>query len=366
MLAQLTANGFRNLAPLSLRPAAGSHLFLGGNGAGKTSFLEAIYVLATTKSFRTPQIADCIRHGADLFHLEGEVTNGARARLEVAYGKEFRLRTVNGRNAPLSEHLAALPVVSWAAADVELLSGSPRLRRRFLDRGVVGLRPAALEILGRYRETLRQKRGLLASGGPGLEAWNELLSGVAAELIARRKAYVDALAEKLTEVLAQSGLPFPPVELAYRPSPASGLEGPAAIAHSLERIADRERQRQLPLVGPHRDDLQIRWGEHEVGRVASAGERKALSLLLLAAHGRVLDAAGERPVYLLDDIDAELAPPTLSAIWGVFTGEHGSNASAGATPGAAQLFASSNRPQVWLTLPVTTMWQVEAGRIALL
>jgi DNA replication and repair protein RecF len=356
VLAQLTANGFRNLAPLSLHPEAGSHLFLGGNGAGKTSFLEAVYVLATTKSFRTSQIGDCIRHGADLFHLEGEVTNGARSRLEVAYGREFRLRTLNGRNAPLAEHLAALPVVSWAAADVELLSGAPRLRRRFLDRGVVGLRPATLEMLGRYREALRQKRGLLSSGGPGLEAWNELLAGVAAELIARRKAYVEALAGRMAEVLLESGLPFPPVELVYRPSPASGLEGAAAISHSLERIADRERQRQLPLLGPHRDDLQIRWGEHEVGRVASAGERKALSLLLLAAHGRVLDTAGASPVYLLDDVDAELAPGTLAAVWGIFTGEKG----------ARQLFASSNRPQVWLTLPITTLWQVEAGKIALL
>lgn len=359
MLAQLTADGFRNLAPLSLRPAAGSHLFLGGNGAGKTSVLEAIYVLATTKSFRTSQIADCVRHGAELFHLEGEVTNGARAKLEVAYGRDFRLRTLNGRNAPLAEHLAVLPVVSWAAADVELLAGAPRLRRRFLDRGVVGLRPAALEILGRYRETLRQKRGLLASGGPGLEAWNELLAGVAAELITRRRAYVEALAGRLTEVLTESGLPFPPVELAYRPSPASGLEGAAAIAHSLERIADRERQRQLPLLGPHRDDLEIRWGEHELGRVASAGERKALSLLLLAAHGRVLDAAGSRPVYLLDDVDAELAPQTLAAVWAVFVGDGGDR-------GACQLFASSNRPQVWLTLPIGTLWQVEAGRVGLL
>ncbi|HZF13449.1 MAG TPA: DNA replication and repair protein RecF [Thermoanaerobaculia bacterium] len=359
MLAQLIANGFRNLAPLSLQPAAGSHLLLGGNGAGKTSFLEAVYVLATTRSFRTSQIADCIRHGvngSDLFHLEGEVTNGARARLEVAYGRDFRRRTLNGRNAPLAEHLAALPVVAWAAADVELLYGAPRLRRRFLDRGVVGLRPTALEMLGRYREALRQKRGLLSSGGPGLEAWNELLAGVAAELIARRKAYVDALALRLAEVLEDSGLPFPPVALSYRPSPAAGLEGAAAIAHSLERIADRERQRQLPLLGPHRDDLEIRWGEHEVGRVASAGERKALSLLLLAAHGRVLDAAGESPVYLLDDVDAELAPPTLASVWRVFTGEKG----------AKQLFASSNRPQVWLTLPVGTLWQVEAGRITLL
>jgi DNA replication and repair protein RecF len=357
VLAQLTADGFRNLAPLALQPAPGSHLFLGGNGAGKTSLLEAVYVLATTRSFRTTQLADCIRHSADLFHLEGEVTNGARTRLEVALGKDFRRRTVNGRNAPLAEHLAALPVVSWAAADVDLLAGAPRLRRRFLDRGVVGLRPTALETLGRYREALRQKRGLLASGGPGLEAWNELLAGLAAELIARRHAYVLALTGRLTEVLAESGLPFPPVELAYRPSPAAGLEGAPAIARSLERIADRERQRQLPLLGPHRDDLEIRWGEREVGRVASAGERKALSLLLLAAHGRVLAASGASPVYLLDDIDAELAPPTLAAVWGVFTGE---------AHGARQLFASSNRPQVWLTLPVATLWQVEGGRIALL
>jgi DNA replication and repair protein RecF len=380
VLVKLTADGFRNLAPLSLRPEAGSHLFLGGNGAGKTSLLEAVYVLATTKSFRTSQIADCIRHGADLFHLEGEVIDGRRARLEVAYGKEFRLRTVNGRNAPLAEHLAILPVVSWAAADVELLHGAPRLRRRFLDRGVVGLRPTALEILGRYREALRQKRGLLASGGPGLEAWNELLAGVAAELIARRKAYVDLLAIRFTEVLAESGLGFPPVGLTYRPSPASGLEGAAAIAVSLERMADRERQRQLPLLGPHRDDLQIRWGEHEIGRVASAGERKALSLLLLAAHGRVLAASGARPIYLLDDIDAELSPATLGAVWTVFTGDIGDIAGSGeiGNAGAAgmvdkgedrapgQLFASSNRPQLWLTLKVGTLWQVDAGRITLL
>jgi DNA replication and repair protein RecF len=377
VLAKLTADGFRNLAPLSLSPAAGSHLFLGGNGAGKTSLLEAVYVLATTKSFRTSQIADCIRHGADLFHLEGEVIDGRRARLEVAYGREFRLRTVNGRHAPLAEHLGVLPVVSWAAADVELLHGAPRLRRRFLDRGVVGLRPTALEILGRYREALRQKRGLLASGGPGLEAWNELLAGVAAELIARRKAYVDSLAVRLAEVLTESGLAFPSIELTYRPSPASGLEGAEAIAHSLERIADRERQRQLPLLGPHRDDLEIRWGDHELGRVASAGERKALSLLLLAAHGRVLAASGARPIYLLDDIDAELSTSTLAAVWTVFTrdadtvADNGNAGVAGFVEksedrASGQLFASSNRPQAWLTLPVGTLWQVEAGRITLL
>ncbi len=353
MLAQLAASGFRNLEPLVWRPAPGSHLVLGGNGAGKTSLLEAVYVLATTRSFRTAQLGDCIRHGSDLFHLEGEAAGEQRTRLEVGFGGEWRLRTVNGRPAPLAEHLAVLPVVAWATGDSEMLSGPPVLRRRFLDRGVLGQRPAALEVLGRYRRALRQKRELLASGGHGLEAWNEVLAGAAAELIARRRSYVEALAGRLAEVLGEADLPFPPVDLRYRPSPASGLGGTEAIRESLERISDRERQRQLPLLGPHRDDLEILWGERELGRVGSAGEKKALSLLLMAAHGRVIAAAGRSPVYLLDDADAELAPPTLAAVWNVFAG-------------AEQIVASSNRPQVWLTLPVGSLWQMEAGRIVAL
>jgi DNA replication and repair protein RecF len=351
VLAQISATGFRNLEPLAWRPEAGSHLLLGGNGAGKTSLLEAVYVLATTRSFRTRQLADCIRHGRELFHLEGETEDDRRSSLQVGFGRDFRLRTVNGRHLPLADHLAVLPVVAWATGDAEMLSGAPALRRRFLDRGVVGQRPAALEILGRYRQGLKQKRELLAGGGQGLEAWNGVLAEATAELIARRHAYVEALKVRLAEVLEEAGLPFPAVTLTYRPSPAAGLEGAAAVLESLERIADRERQRQLPLLGPHRDDLEINWGDHAFYRVGSAGERKSLSLLLLAAHGRVLAAAGRSPVYLLDDADAELSVQTLSAVWKVFSG-------------ARQLFASSNRPQVWLAQSVGHLWQIEEGRVA--
>jgi recombinational DNA repair ATPase RecF len=153
-------------------------------------------------------------------------------------------------------------------------------------------------------------------------------------------------------VLEASGLPFPPIELRYRPSPADGLDGQQDIADALDRIADRERRRQMPLLGPHRDELEILWGGHEIRRVASAGERKALSLMLLAAHGRVVEEAGRPPLYLLDDMDAELAPPTVASVWGVFQGSE-------------QLFATSNRPQVWLTLEVGTIWEMERGELRL-
>ena len=357
MLAQLAARDFRNLEPLSWRPTPGSHLLLGGNGAGKTSLLEAVYVLATTRSFRAAQIGDCARHGAGSFHVQGEIDTDRRATLEVGWMDGQRVRALNGKVTPLAEHLGVLPVVAWtAAAEAEVLVGAPKARRRFMDRGVVGIRPVALEALGRYREALRQKRGLLLSNGAGIagmEIWNELLAATAADVIAQRHRYVELLRAQLTQVLTASGLPFPPIELCYRPSPANGLEGQEAIALALDRVADRERRRQMPLLGPQRDELEILWGPHEIRRVASAGERKALSLMLLAAHGRVMKEAGRPPLYLLDDMDAELAPPTVTAVWNIFRG-------------ASQLFATSNRPQVWLTLDVGTVWEMERGELRLL
>jgi DNA replication and repair protein RecF len=356
LLAHLSLLNFRNLEPLKWGPGPGSHLLLGGNGAGKTSVLEAIYALATTRSFRAARLEDCVRHNSDGFQLEGEADTDHRATLELRWIEGKRLRLLNGRTAPLAEHLAALPLVAWTHAEAEVLVGAPKARRRFMDRGVVGVQPPALDLLNRYTEALRQKRQLLLQGsqGPqgaqGMEVWNELLASTAAEVIRRRHAYVERLREVLGGVLAESGLGLPPVEVRYRPSPAAGLEGAAAIAAALERAADRERLRQLPLLGPQRDELEILWDGHDVRRVASAGERKALSLLLAAAHGRVLEAAGRRPLYLLDDADAELAPPTHAAVWNVFRG-------------ASQVIATSNRPQVWLTLEVGKAWEMERGRM---
>jgi DNA replication and repair protein RecF len=415
VLSHFTARGFRNLQPLDLAPSPGSHLLLGGNGAGKTSLLEAIYVLATTRSFRAGQVVDCVAHGANELELWGEVETDRRAALAVSVREGVRQRSVNGKPTSLADHLAVLPVVAWAAVETGVLVGAPGARRRFMDRGVVATRPAALETLGRYREALRQKRELLARNGTGIEIWNELLAATAAEVIRLRAAYVDALRVELATVLAEVGevreitagagaeaaasaVPLPGVpaaeallfgtgnvgaaagiaspgshlgghpgsypaaaaglrladiELRYQPSPPQGLEGAAAIAAVLDKAVERERRRQQPLLGPQRDELEILWNGHELRRVASAGERKALSLLMLAAHGRVVEAAGRQPIYLLDDADAELAPPSVAAVWSVFANR------VAATGG--QLFASSNRPQVWLTLDVDTLWQMEKG-----
>lgn len=350
MLAELATDRFRNLEPLRWQPGEGSHLLLGGNGAGKTSLLEAIYLLATTRSFRTAQLADCCRHGSDSFHLAAEVRAAARVRLEVAWSEGQRSRRVNGNATSLAEHLEVLPVVAWTAEQGELLTGAPEVRRRFLDRGVVGTRPAALEVLRRYRQVLGHKRQLLQRGGAGLETWNQLLATAAAELVGLRSVYVAQLDETFRAVVAESGLAFPRVELRYRPSPRRALEGADTILAAFERAAPRERQRQMPLLGPHRDELVIAWADRQLRRVASAGERKAVGLCLLGAHGRVLASLGHAPLYLLDDADTELAPVTLEAVWRIFAG-------------VGQLFATSNREDVWREVSFDRRWSVAAGAI---
>ncbi len=354
-LTRLTARGFRNLEPLDWTPGPGRHLLLGDNGAGKTSVLESVYVLATTKSFRTSRLAECVHHGESALALAGDTEGDRRTRLAVAWSESGGLeRSVDGSTTDLAGHLEVLPVVAWTSDEVETVVGAPSLRRRLLDRGAVGVRPAVLEVRTRHRRALAQKRQLLsrepAPRPSELAPWNDLLATAAAELITARARYAESLAEALGAVLDASGLDFPEIVLRYKPSPRKGLDGVDAVRGVLERVADRELARGYPLVGPHRDDLEIAWGGHPVGSVASAGERKALSLLLSAAQGRVLEAADRRPVYLLDDLDAELARNNLERLWGVF-------------PTTGQVLATSNRPGVWKGLESDFRWSLSGGRL---
>lgn len=349
MLKQLTLRNFRNLRELDWNPGTGGHLLLGANGAGKTSILEAVYVLATTRSFRTSRLVECRRHGTSGFFLSGEIEREARWHLEVADSETGRHRRVNGDTRGLADHLAALPVLSWSEADQGLITGGPESRRRFVDRGILGERPAALEVLGRYRKTLGQKRALLARAeGGSLDAWNRLLARSGAELVALRSRVVDELSKTFHALREAAELDLPPVELRYRPSPPEALGGEEPFFERLARMREREIATRRVLVGPHRDEIAVLWPESEVRRQASAGERKAIGLTLLAAQAKHLAKAGREPLLLLDDLDTELDERRLGLVWGLFNDFR-------------QLFVSSNRPVVWQSLGELRTWRVAGG-----
>lgn len=351
MLAQISCRSFRNLESSPWQPGPGCHLILGPNGAGKTSLLEAIYLLATTRSFRTTQLLDCARHEGKEFHLEGEIEGHQRVNLQLGLSSTGRYRKLNGGATSLVDHLRVLPVVAWTDEDKEVLGGPPERRRRFVDQGIVGTRPAALETLARFRRTLFQKRRLLASGdGRGLKSWNELMAAAAAELMSLRREYLDQLSKALLEVLGSTDLDLPEIRLEYRPSIQVDGDEPVEILEKLERAESSEKREGRPLVGPQRDEVEIGWGQHRVRRVGSAGERKLLGLLLTAARGEVLEAAERSPVYLLDDADSELDKGRLTSVWRAFTAKN-------------QVFVSSSRSDVWSAAPEAVRWHLEAGSI---
>jgi len=246
-----------------------------------------------------------------------------------------RRRRLDGRDASLAEHLEVLPILAWGPDDTELVAGGPEHRRRLLDRGLVHLRPLVVESLGRYRRALAEKRTLLARGDRrGLEGWNGVLSRHGAEISGARAGLAAEVDAGLGELASRYAPELPPAGLRYRPSHPAALEGEAALAAALERARAEESERRQPLLGPHRDRVELVWDGEDARRVASAGERKALGLLLLAALATRLAAAGREPALVLDDIDAELDRGRLERLAGLFE----------AFP---RRWLSSNRPQVW-------------------
>jgi DNA replication and repair protein RecF len=354
----------------------GCHLVSGRNGAGKTSLLEAAYLAATARSFRTSQLEDCVRRGSVAegapgaagdpqeepaesagFVARAEVTGPPLADLAVSWGAAGLVRTLDGKSVPLAAYLGALPVVIWTDREDEILAGVPERRRRMIDAGLVAERPDRVGLLARHRRVLAHKRELLRRRQRGLEAWNRLLAESGSALQRARADWVAELQTRLQGVLAAARRAFPRIELRYEPSPASGPAGAEGLFESLAAVAEDEVRLMRPCIGPHLDRLSIVWGASErdptengpdVSRVASAGERKALGLLLVAAQAQLLEAAGRAPTVLVDDVDAELDLGALEAVWRVLAE-------------GRQVLATTSREEVADRLTGVVEWGLEAG-----
>jgi DNA replication and repair protein RecF len=348
LLRSLSFRDFRNLEDATWSPEPGANLIYGLNGAGKSSLLEAVYLATTTKSFRTSRLPDCRKHGADGFFLGADVEGDARVRLEVGFGASGKTRTVNGGSSSIGEHLEVLPVVTWTTRDTDLFHGPPSLRRQMVDRGLVEERVTALGVLSDYRRALEAKRAALDTQPQTLTEWNTILAARGAALTDLRADWIDRLEAAVARLLEESSLGFRRVELRYRPSPRQALEGEQALFDRLEAMAAQEIRRGATLIGPHRDDLEIVWQGRPVTRIASAGERKLLGLVLLMAEARMIGERHKPPLYLIDDLDAELDRGRVEQIWELLCE-------------APQMVATSSRKEVVDDLTASAKWSLEKG-----
>ena len=326
-LLELAPRGFRNLAPEVVSFGSGWNLVVGENGQGKTNLLEAVGLVCGQRSFRRATPAEMSAEGNG-FRLDAKVRRGfATEDLGVewsaATGRRFRRA---GKEISFREASALAPAVFLAPEHRSLLAGPPEERRRFLDRLVLGARPAAGGDLARYERALRERNALLAriqavrrgeavSGGsvPGraeIEAWTEE-TAVAGEAVRRhRREALKLFREAFSGLCRDAGPEYSAISLSY------SVEEGSELKTTLEGLLSVELLRGRTLAGPHRDDLVWERAGRPLENRASAGEIHRIVTLAKLAEWRVVrDAAGEPPLFGVDDFDAGLSARSLDGFF---------------------------------------------------
>ncbi len=331
-LSRLTLHNFRVYEQLRLDLQRGLTVFIGPNAAGKTSLLEAIHVLATTKSPRTNSDRELVRWGAGICRVEGGFISHADRPLRLAVGLDAsaaagppgrRLEVEGEPVAGPRDFVGRAAVVMFAPDDLAIIKGGPGLRRRFLNTAIAQLQPRYLHDLARYKRALRQRNELLKTLGHGArppaeaQAWTEQLVRTGAAVAVLRRRFVQALDEQARQVhrliAGEEALALQYVgELAAHEDEASAAE---AFRMRLDELGDLEVRRGTTLTGPHRDEVHVAVNDTAVRQFGSQGQQRTAALSLKLGQARVAQAWSEEPpLLLLDDCLSELDPDRATAV----------------------------------------------------
>jgi DNA replication and repair protein RecF len=317
---RLELNNFRNYERQSLDLSPRRNVICGRNAQGKTNLLEAIYLLSHMSTPRTPRLSDVIREGEKECSIKGGVADdetGFNVRLIV----ESKSRTVelNGREIkPASRAKGLVKCVLFSPEDLYLVKGAADRRRKFLDETAEGVEPGLADRAGRFEHVLRQRNAIVREWElhgrrlePMLVPWSEAMVEAGAHLVAfRRRAVMEMvpLVERAYERVSGSAAEL---QIEY----AGSFEGDSTnveivkeeMKKALEESTKEERRARCTVVGPHRDDLDIRLGGREARYMASQGEQRTLSFCLRVAQKSLIqERSGKEPIMLLDDVLSEL------------------------------------------------------------
>jgi DNA replication and repair protein RecF len=313
MLVDLQLRNFRCFESLGIEFSPGFNFFIGRNGQGKTSILEAACVLLRLQSQRSSTLAPIVRFGEKSFAVSGR---GEDHLLEFRYHplrRKVAFDHVEQRT--LDEYLRAARVVSFANADIELVRGGSETRRRYLDFLAAQIDPLYRPILRAYERALRSRNALLRSPHPRpreIAAYDPPLLEYGAKLSAMRARLVERLAPLATaahrEISKISGN-GERLELEFSPGNSDDCARDVADSRAQE-----SRLRQT-VVGPHRDDIQILVEAHPANQYASEGQQRTVALALKIAQSRVfMMEEGIPPLLLIDDIFGELDPARRNSL----------------------------------------------------
>lgn len=345
LLQHLSLREFRNFAAGDLDFGARFTVLHGPNGVGKTNILEALYLIATLRSFRSADLGPLVRHGASEARVEvsgQDLQLGLGTRLAVHLTRTARqtrrLAVADGktvRSGP--DFYGRLRAILFTPEDLGILRGSPTGRRQFLDRALFARDRAHIADIADYDKLLRSRNRVLRGEDAGisrsqqdglLDAYDAGLAAAGARIWLRRERLLGDLRGAFAEAFAQIHGRHLAVTLEY----LGKLAGePASVGDPQQRLADALRAarrhdlvRGTTTVGPHRDDFEVRLDGQDAGAFASQGQARALILAFKIAELQDARArAGEAPVLLLDDVSSELDPQRSAQLFEALLREAG-------------------------------------------
>jgi len=304
-LAHLRLRDFRNYVRLDVDFAPGFHLLLGQNAQGKTNVLEAIYLLATLRSFRGVGGAQMVRHGQKGYFVGARVVAQSRREIKMYWSAPERKLSLDGQSVRrLTDYLGVLRGVVFCTEDLQLVKGTARMRRRFLDLLLSQTYPGYLPVLQRYAQALRSRNALLKQRTPdegALEGFSRELIAAGDHLIQQRRTLVPKLSPLVRLAHRRIASDAEELRLDYAP----GVKGDFAV--ELAQSRNRERTHRTTVVGPHRDDLTLLLNDRPAAQFGSEGQKRTLAIALKMAQAEYLTGLhGSPPILLIDDVMGEL------------------------------------------------------------
>jgi DNA replication and repair protein RecF len=304
-LAGLKLRDFRNYPRLDASFSPGFHVLLGDNAQGKTNILEAIYLMATLRSFRGVGGAQMVRHGAKGYFVSGEVVGQAEHEIKMYWSLRERKLSLDGQPVKkLGDYFGVLRTVVFCTEDLQLIKGTARARRRFLDLLLAQTQPGYLPLLQRYMTAVRQRNALLKQrvlDETSLEVFSAEMVKLGNELIRARRELIPKFSPLARLAYRRISNDAEELRIEYAPSVKNDF------AVELAQSRGREKTFRATLVGPHRDDLTLLQNEKSAAQFGSEGQKRTLAIALKMAQAEFLGGLhGSPPVLLIDDVMGEL------------------------------------------------------------
>lgn len=304
-LAHLRLRDFRNYTRLDADFSPGFHLLLGDNAQGKTNILEAIYLMATLRSFRGVGSAQMVRHGQKGYFVGGKVVGQGQREIKMYWSAQERSLSLDGRPVrKLTEYIGVFRTVVFCTEDVSLVKGTGRVRRRFLDLLLTQTHSGYLPLLQRYTQALRARNALLKQHPPdemALESFSREVIQLGGEITRHRRELVPRLSPLARLAYRRVAHDAEELRLDYQPSVKKDF------AVELAQSRSRERSYRSTIIGPHRDEMQLLLNDRSAANFGSEGQKRTLAIALKMAQAEYLTGIhGAPPVLLIDDIMGEL------------------------------------------------------------